>query len=83
LPDHVVSRPKVPHTSTFRIYAAGDPDVVNQRVLDIAEDQGVLITRMWRASEEPGRIWTEIAVAADALELDSKVIANSIGELVS
>lgn len=83
LPDHVVSSPELPHISTFRLYAAGDPDVVNQKVIDVATDQGLLITGMWRASEEPGRIWTEIAVSADALELDPGAMANLIGELVS
>lgn len=82
LPDHVTVQPAVPHTGTFRLYAAGDPDHVNARLLAALEDDGLGLTPPWSPSPEPGRIVCEIAVHTDALELDPSEVARGIGALL-
>ncbi len=83
LPDHVTVQPAVPHTGTFRLHAAGDPDVVNTRLLGVLEEDGLSLTPPWSAAVEPGRVVCELAVQADALKLDPADVARRIGELLT
>ena len=39
LPSCITVQPGVPHTSQFLVFAAGDPDVVNERVLALIEER--------------------------------------------
>jgi threonine aldolase len=82
LPRHVVARPPVPHTGTFRLYAQGQPDEVNARLLALVEAHGLALTPPWFATAEPGRVGCELAVGPDALELDPRDVASRVGELV-
>ena len=83
LPSHVTVQPPVPHTGTFRLYAAGEPDEVNTRLLAYVEERGLALTPPWTAATEPGRVTCELAVGPDALELDPVEVARAVGDLVT
>ncbi|HVH95138.1 MAG TPA: beta-eliminating lyase-related protein [Nocardioidaceae bacterium] len=83
LPPHITVQPPVPHTGTFRLYGAGDPDDVNARLLTHLEKHGLALTPPWFAASEPGRVVCELAVGADALGLDAVEVARQVGELVT
>jgi len=72
----------VPHTNQFHVYAAGDADAVNERVLAIIEQRGIGLPA-WRPAQEPGRITTEFAVTGAALELDSAEMAALVATVVA
>ncbi len=83
LPDTVLPNPRVPHTNTFELYAAGDPTAVNERLLSVLEERRVLLCGPWRPTSEPGRITTELAVGDGALDLDPDEIAGWLGALIA
>ncbi len=60
-------RPGVPQTNQFLVYAQGDPDDLDRRTAWLTEDAGVAFCKPWRAADEPGRSWTEVAVGTGAL----------------
>jgi threonine aldolase len=74
LPPNVIVQPGVPHTSQFKVYAGAAADIVNERVLALVEEHRVGLPA-WRATREPGRITTEIAVTGAALGLDPAEMA--------
>lgn len=82
LPAYVTVQPPVPHTNTFLMYAAGDPDRVNERLLAYMEEHGLALGRPWSAADEPGRVVTELAVGDDALGLDPAAVAADLAALV-
>jgi len=83
LPAYGVSvQPEQPHTNTFILYAAGEPDAVNERLLAFMNEHRIALTHPWWESREPGRIACELAVGESALDLDPKQVAAWIGELV-
>lgn len=82
LPAHITVQPTVPHINTFHLYAAGDPDQVNARLLAMLEEHGVAFSRSWHAADEPGRVWTEVTVGDGALALEPDAVAAYLGELV-
>jgi len=83
LPVGVRPHPAVPHTNTFFLYAAGDADAVNARLIDFVEAHGIVPTGFWFAAEEPGRVRTEMAVGSDALGLDPAQVAAHVADLFS
>jgi threonine aldolase len=83
LPPHVTVQPPVPHTGTFRLYAAGEPDEVNARLLAYVQQRSLALTPPWTATTEPGRVTCELAVGPDALELDPVDVAREVAELVT
>jgi threonine aldolase len=68
LPAHITVQPRVPHTNQFLVYAAGDADTVNERVLALIEKHDIGMPGWW-AAREPGRISTEFTVTTAALGL--------------
>jgi threonine aldolase len=83
LPPEARPHPAVPHTNTFLLHAAGDADVVNERLIAFVEEHGLVPTGFWFATDEPGRIRTEMAVGSPALELDPAEVAAHLTELLS
>jgi threonine aldolase len=81
LPSHVTVQPGVPHTSQFKVYAAGDADVVNERVLALIEERRIGLPA-WHAAQEPGRITTEFVVTMAALGLDPAETASLVGSVI-
>ena len=70
----VTVQPGVPHTSHFRVYAAGEADLVNEQVLALVTEHRVGLPA-WQAAPEPGRITTEVVVTEAALGLDPAAMA--------
>jgi threonine aldolase len=69
LPSYITVQPGVPHTSQFKVYAAGDADIVNERVLVLIEERRIGLPA-WHEAKEPGRITAEFVVTGAALGLD-------------
>ena len=78
LPSFITVQPGVPHTSQFLLYAAGEADAVNERILALIEERHIGF-RPWRPALEPGRITTEIVVTEAALKLDPAQTAELTG----
>jgi threonine aldolase len=81
LPSYVTVQPGVPHTNQFKLYAAGEADIVNERVLAIVEERHISLPA-WRAAQEPGRIGTEIGVTGAALRLEPAEMAVLVGSAI-
>ena len=82
LPPTVTTQPPVPHTNTFLLYAAGDVDAINERLLALMLERKVAMGFLWRPSDEPGRVITELAVGSAALHLDPVQVAAWIADVV-
>jgi threonine aldolase len=78
LPSFITVQPAVPHTNQFWIYAAGQADTVNERILALIEERHIGLPA-WRPTREPGRITAEITVTEGALKLDPAETAALIG----
>jgi len=81
LPAYISVQPGIPHANQFKLYAAGEADVVNQRVLALIEEHHIGL-RAWQATQEPGRITTEVAVTDAALGLDPAEMSAMISSLI-
>ncbi len=79
----VTAHPEVPPTNTFEMYAEGEVDAVNDRLIAFMTEHRLALTNPWRATDVPGRIVCELAIGDAALGLDPAKIAAWIGELVS
>jgi len=62
------------------VYAAGDADIVNERVLALIEERRISLPA-WHPAQEPGRITTEFAVTGAALSLDPAEMAALVGSV--
>jgi threonine aldolase len=81
LPPHVTAAPGVPQVNQFLMYAAGDADAVNERVLALIEEHQIGLPA-WKKAEEPGRITAEITVTGAALGLDPAAMAALVGSAI-
>ena len=82
LPTYITVQPPAPHINTFLLYAAGDPDEVNNRLLASLKEHSLAFSRPWSATEEPGRVVTEVTVGDGALGLDPQAVAGLFAALV-
>lgn len=74
--------PDPPHVNTFLVYAAGDADAVNERLVGFLEQERVALCGPWRAADVPGRIVTELFVHPPTLEHDPATVADWFAEVV-
>jgi hypothetical protein len=81
LPSDVTVQPGVPHTSQFKLHAAGEADIVNERVLAIIEERRIGLPA-WQAAREPGRVSTEVMVTGAALGLDPAEMAAVVSSAI-
>jgi threonine aldolase len=81
LPSYITVQPGVPHTNQFKLYAAGEADIVNERVLALIEDRHIAL-RAWQATYEPGRISTEVTATEAALGLDPAEMAALLSSAI-
>jgi threonine aldolase len=81
LPPHITAAPGVPQVNQFLMYAAGDADAVNERVLALIEEHQIGLPA-WKAALEPGRITAEITVTGAALGLDPAAMAALVGSAI-
>ena len=82
LPSFIAVQPGVPHTNQFHVYAAGDANAVNERVLAIIEERRIGLPA-WHPAQEPGRITTEFAVTGAALALDPAEMAALVAAVAA
>lgn len=76
--------PDEPHIGTFLAYAPGTADEVNERVVAFVEDRGIVACGLWRDSDVPGWVETELtcyepAIRHDPVEVAGLVVA-AVGE---
>ena len=76
LPVELAVVPAPPATNTFLVYASGGADAINERILAIAEQEGVLLSAPWMPVDEPGRAKTEVTIGRGALDLDPVAMAE-------
>jgi threonine aldolase len=78
----ITPNPTEPQTPQFLMHAAGEADEVNGRLLAFMERDRLAPCGPWWASQEPGRVTTEVMVAEPALEHDPAKVAAWLGEVV-
>ena len=83
LPAHGITvHPAPPHVPTFQVFAAGEPDEVNERLLGLMEREDLRLAGPWRAAAEPGRVENELMCSTAALAHDPARVASLLGETV-
>lgn len=82
LPSTLSTVPSPPATNAFLVFAPGDADAINERILSVAEHDGLLLSGPWEPTAEPGRATTEITIARGALDLDPTVMAERFADVV-
>lgn len=76
--------PSPPHTNSFQVSAAVDPDLVTERLIALMEREGVLPTfPWWPSADVPGHAIGEVAVHEEALGRDPVVVAGWFADLVA
>lgn len=78
----LVPNPSPPHTPTFEVFAAGEADEVNERLLTFIEREQLELCGPWRPAQEPGRVTTELMCAEPALGFEPKQVAGWLAEVV-
>ncbi len=68
--------PDPPHTNTFELWAGGDADTINERVIAFMERTRIQPCGAWRPADAPGTATCEVAVHAAALPLDPGGVAQ-------
>lgn len=76
--------PEEPHIGTFLAYAPGTAEEVNERVVAFAEERGLVACGLWRDSDVPGWVETELtcyepAIGHDPVEV-AGLVAAAVGE---
>lgn len=74
--------PDPPQTNTFLVFAPGDADEVNERLLAFMERELLQPCGAWRAADVPGWVVTEMAVQSASLEHDPATVAGWWREIV-
>jgi hypothetical protein len=74
--------PEVPHIATFLAYAPGSADDVNERVVSLAEERGIVPCGMWRDADVPGWVVTELTCYEAAATRDPAAVAALLAEAV-
>ncbi len=75
-PHGITTFPEVPHIATFLAYAHGTADEVNERVVAFTEERGVVPSGLWRDSEVPGWVETELTCYEAAISHDPGEVAG-------
>ena len=73
----------MPHIATFLAYAPGTADEVNERVVAFAEERGIVPSGLWRDTEVPGWVETELTCYDAATDHDPAEVAGQIAAAVS
>ena len=74
--------PEVPHIATFLAYAPGNADAVNERIVAFTEERGVVPSGLWRDTDVPGWVETELTCYESALAHDPAEVARRMAEAV-
>ena len=76
------SYPEVPHIATFLAYAPGTADEVNERLVAFIEARGIAPSGLWRDSEVPGWVETELTCYGAAISHDPAEVAGLMAAAV-
>lgn len=79
----ITTNPAEPHTPTFQAFAPGVADEVNDRLIAFLEREKLQLCGPWVASDEPGRIRTELMVSVPALAHDPAQVARRLADVVT
>ena len=83
LPAHGIRvHPAEPGTCTFEVYADGDADAVNERLLAFMEAERLQLCGLFRQTDDPGTVVTEVTCYAASLEHDPEVVAYWLARVV-
>jgi threonine aldolase len=74
--------PAPPQTNTFMVFAEGDPDPLNTRLLTHLGDERLAVWPAWSASAVPGWCQAEVVVQEAALRHDVGKVAGTVARLV-
>lgn len=74
--------PEVPHIATFLAYAPGTADEVNERVVSFTEERGIVPSGLWRDTEVPGWVETELTCYESAISHDPREVAGLMAAAV-
>ena len=72
--------PESPHIATFLAYAPGTADEVNERVVTFTEERGIVPSGLWRDSDVPGWVETELTCYESALAHAPAEVAALVAE---
>jgi threonine aldolase len=75
--------PDPPHTNTFELFADGEPDAVNERVIAFMEETWVQPCGIWRQTSVPGVVTCEVAVHEAAMTRDPEEVARWLTEITA
>lgn len=82
LPERFAPRPSPPHTNQFLLYAQGDPERTNQAVAEAITETGVAFSRVWKPTETPGMMVTELAIGSGSAEVSPEEAAQLLSAVV-
>ena len=74
--------PDEPHIGTFLAYAPGTADEVNERVVAFVEERGVVACGLWRDSDVPGWVETELTCYEPAVRHEPAEVAGLMASAV-
>ena len=74
--------PEVPHIATFLAYAPGTAEQVNERVVALVEERGVVPCGLWSEADVPGWVQTELTCYEAAVTRDPGEVAAVVAEAV-
>ncbi|HEX5918037.1 MAG TPA: beta-eliminating lyase-related protein [Nocardioides sp.] len=74
--------PEEPHIGTFLAYAPGTAEEVNERVVAFVEDRGIVACGLWRDSDVPGWVETELTCYEPAIGHDPVEVAGLVAAAV-
>jgi len=74
--------PEVPHTCTFEVYADGRADEVNERLVEFVARTGLQLSGLWRQTDDPGTVVTELACYSDAATFAPAEVAGWFTDVV-
>jgi threonine aldolase len=74
--------PEVPHIATFLAYVPGTAEEVNERVVALVEERGVVPCGLWSQADVPGWVQTELTCYEAAITRDPGQVAALVAEAV-
>lgn len=72
----ITTFPESPHIATFLAYAPGTAGDVNERVVTFVEERGIVPCGLWRDTDVPGRVETELTCYESAISHDPVEVAG-------
>ncbi|RNI20473.1 threonine aldolase family protein [Flexivirga caeni] len=74
--------PEQPHTREFVVYAPGTPDSLREKVVQLAEREGVIAVQNWARADVPGWSWAEVSVGSATMRWTAQEVAVALTSVV-